>query len=159
MPRKLTQCCRATGSGWLRAAGSALARGGNGQATRQWPVSIEWSPTAARASAHRGMNDQDGMHAIGAAVRASTIDPNPSDGFIGGGYRRLRVDAHRATYVVGGWGGDIITIERVGLAFLGHAAKLGMFVRVDHLRLRYGSTGGGRGPVRGDAGGGAAASG
>ena len=72
---------------------------------------IEWSP-AARASARRYMDDQDGMRAIGAAVSALAADPNPPDAFIRGDYRRLRVGAYRIMYVVED---DIITIERVDL--------------------------------------------
>ena len=44
-----------------------------------------------RASARRYMDDQDGMRAIGAAVNALAVDPNPPDAFIRGDYRRLRV--------------------------------------------------------------------
>jgi hypothetical protein len=39
-------------------------------------VRVEWSP-AARASARRFMEDQDGMRAIGAAVAALVLDPYP----------------------------------------------------------------------------------
>ena len=49
---------------------------------------IEWSPKA-RASARRYMDDQDGMHAIGVAVAALALDPNPHNAFIRGDYRRL----------------------------------------------------------------------
>ena len=44
---------------------------------------IEWSPKA-RASARRYMDDQDGMHAIGVAVAALALDPNPQNAFIRG---------------------------------------------------------------------------
>ena len=74
-------------------------------------MKIEWSP-AARASARRYMYDQDGMRAIGAAVSALAVEPNPPDAFIRGDYRRLRVGAYRIMYVVED---DIITIERVDL--------------------------------------------
>jgi mRNA interferase RelE/StbE len=74
-------------------------------------VKIEWSP-AARASARRYMHDQDGMRAIGAAVNALAVEPNPPDAFIRGDYRRLRVGVYRIMYVVED---DIITIERVDL--------------------------------------------
>ena len=43
---------------------------------------IEWSP-AARVSARRFMEDQDGMRAIGAAVAALALDPYPAEGFTG----------------------------------------------------------------------------
>jgi hypothetical protein len=52
------------------------------------------------------------MRAIGAAVSALAVDPNPPNVFIRGGYRRLRVSAYRVVYVVED---DIITIERVDL--------------------------------------------
>ena len=55
---------------------------------------IEWSPKA-RASARRYMDDQDGMHAIGVAVAALAVDPNPQNAFIRGDYRRLRVGPYR----------------------------------------------------------------
>ena len=74
-------------------------------------MKIEWSP-AARASARRYLHDQDGMHAIGAAVSAQAVDPNPPSALIRGDYRRLRVGAYRLMYVVED---DIITIERVNL--------------------------------------------
>jgi len=50
--------------------------------------------------------------AIGAAVNALAVDPNPPDAFIRGDYRRLRVGIYRIMYVVED---DIITIERVDL--------------------------------------------
>ena len=74
-------------------------------------MKIEWSPEA-RASTRRYMHDQDGMRAIGAAVNALAVDPNPPNAFIRGDYRRLRVGAYRLMYVVED---DIITIERVDL--------------------------------------------
>ena len=74
-------------------------------------MKIEWSP-AARASARRYMDDQDGIRAIGAAVSALAVDPDPPDAFIRGDYRRLRVGVYRIMYVVED---DIITIERVDL--------------------------------------------
>ncbi len=74
-------------------------------------MKIEWSP-AARASARRYMDDQDGMRAIGTAVSALAVDPNPPAAFIRGNYRRLRVGAYRVMYVVED---DLITIERVDL--------------------------------------------
>jgi mRNA-degrading endonuclease RelE of RelBE toxin-antitoxin system len=72
-------------------------------------VKIEWSE-AARASARRYMGDQDGMHAIAAAVRALAVDPNPSDAFARGSYRRLRVGGYRVMCVVEG---DVVTVERL----------------------------------------------
>ena len=56
------------------------------------------------------MADQDGMRALGAAVTALAVDPNPPGAFIRGDYRRLRVGAYRVMYVVEG---DLITVERV----------------------------------------------
>ena len=72
-------------------------------------MKIEWSDTA-RASTRRYIDDQDGMHAIAAAVSALAVDPNPPDAFVRGSYRRLRVGAHRVMYVVEE---DVVTIERV----------------------------------------------
>ncbi len=72
-------------------------------------MKIEWSDTA-RASTRRYIGDQDGMHAIAAAVSALAVDPNPPDAFVRGSYRRLRVGAYRVMYVVEE---DIVTIERV----------------------------------------------
>lgn len=72
---------------------------------------IEWSP-AARASAGRYLDDQDGMRAIGAAISALAADPDPPDAFVRGDYRRLRIGAYRVMYVVED---DSITIERVDL--------------------------------------------
>jgi hypothetical protein len=56
------------------------------------------------------MEDQDGMHAIGAAVAALALDPYPPWGFHQGEYHRLRVGWFRVVYVVED---DLITIERV----------------------------------------------
>jgi ParE toxin of type II toxin-antitoxin system, parDE len=61
------------------------------------------------------MDDQDGMRAIGAAVSALAVDPNPPDAFIRGDYRRLRVGAYRVMYVVED---DVVTIKRVDLGAL-----------------------------------------
>jgi hypothetical protein len=52
------------------------------------------------------------MRAIGAAVNALAVDPNPPSAFIRGDYRRLRVGSYRLMYVVED---NIITIERVDL--------------------------------------------
>ena len=73
---------------------------------------IEWSP-AARASARRYMEDQDGMRAIGVAVAALALDPYPPEGFHQGEYHRLRVGRFRVVYVVEL---DLITVERVDRA-------------------------------------------
>jgi mRNA-degrading endonuclease RelE of RelBE toxin-antitoxin system len=72
-------------------------------------VRIEWSP-AARASARRYLEDQDGMRAIGAAVAALALDPYPQEGFHQGEYHRLRVGRFRVVYVAED---DLITVERV----------------------------------------------
>jgi mRNA-degrading endonuclease RelE of RelBE toxin-antitoxin system len=72
-------------------------------------VRIEWSP-AARASARRYMEDQDGMRAIGAAVAALVLEPYPLEGFHEGEYHRLRAGRFRVIYVVED---DLITVERV----------------------------------------------
>ena len=58
------------------------------------------------------MHDQDGMRAVGAAVSALAVEPNPPAAFIRGDCQRLRVGAYRIMYVVED---DIITIERVDL--------------------------------------------
>jgi len=81
---------------------------------RRWPncsatVKIEWSP-AARASARRYMQDQDGMRAIGVAVAALADDPYPAGAFHRGEYHRLRVGLYRVVYMVDG---DLITVDRV----------------------------------------------
>ena len=44
------------------------------------------------------MDDQDGIHAIGVAVAALAVDPNPQNAFIRGDYRRLRVGPYRVMY-------------------------------------------------------------
>jgi mRNA-degrading endonuclease RelE of RelBE toxin-antitoxin system len=62
------------------------------------------------ASAARFIADQDGMHAINAAVIALADDPDPSEAFIRGAYRRLRVGYYRVLYKVEG---DLITVVRV----------------------------------------------
>jgi hypothetical protein len=72
-------------------------------------VKIEWSP-AARASARRYLEDQDGMRQIGAAVAALAADPHPLEAFHRGDYHRLRVGRFRVAYVIDG---DLITVERV----------------------------------------------
>jgi mRNA-degrading endonuclease RelE of RelBE toxin-antitoxin system len=72
-------------------------------------VRIEWSP-AARASARRYMEDQDGMRAIGAAVAALALDPVPPEAFHRADYHRLRVGRFRVVYVVDD---ALITVERV----------------------------------------------
>jgi hypothetical protein len=72
-------------------------------------VRIEWSP-AAIVSARRHMEDQDGMHAIGAAVARLADDPYPAEAFHRGEYHRLRVGRYRVTYVVEP---EVITVRRV----------------------------------------------
>jgi mRNA-degrading endonuclease RelE of RelBE toxin-antitoxin system len=72
-------------------------------------VRIEWSP-AARASARRYLEDQDGMRRIGVAVAALAADPYPPEAFHRGDYHRLRVGRFRVVYVIDG---DLITVERV----------------------------------------------
>jgi mRNA-degrading endonuclease RelE of RelBE toxin-antitoxin system len=72
-------------------------------------VTIRWTPSAA-ASARRFLHDQDGMHAIGAAVTALAEDPLPAEGFHRGRYHRLRVGTYRILYVIDH---DVITVERV----------------------------------------------
>jgi mRNA-degrading endonuclease RelE of RelBE toxin-antitoxin system len=72
-------------------------------------VRIEWSPSA-RASARRFMADQDGMHAIGAAVAALADNPLPAAGFHAGQYHRLRVSNYRVVYIVEA---GLITVSRV----------------------------------------------
>jgi len=56
------------------------------------------------------MHDQDGMHAIVAAVDALADDLTPAHGFHRGRYHRLRVGDYRIVYVIDG---NLITIERV----------------------------------------------
>lgn len=70
---------------------------------------IEWSP-AARASARRYLEDQDGMRRIGAAVAALAADPYPPGAFHRGAYHRLRIGRFRVVYVIDD---DLITVERV----------------------------------------------
>lgn len=72
-------------------------------------MKIEWSP-AARASARRYLEDQDGMRQIGAAVAALAEDLHPPEAFHRGDYHRLRVGRFRVAYVIDG---DLITVERV----------------------------------------------
>jgi mRNA-degrading endonuclease RelE of RelBE toxin-antitoxin system len=72
-------------------------------------MKIEWSP-AARASARRYMEDQDGLRAIGAAVAALAGNPYPPEAFHRGEYHRLRVGLYRVVYMVDG---DLITVEHV----------------------------------------------
>lgn len=75
-------------------------------------MKIEWSP-AARASARRYMDDQDGMRAIGVAVARLAEDPYPPEAFHRGGYHRLWVGQYRVVYIVDD---DLITVERVDRA-------------------------------------------
>ena len=72
-------------------------------------MKIEWSP-AARASARRYLEDQDGMRQIGAAVAALAKDPHPPEAFHRGDYHRLRFGRFRVAYVIEG---DLITVERI----------------------------------------------
>jgi mRNA-degrading endonuclease RelE of RelBE toxin-antitoxin system len=72
-------------------------------------VRIEWSP-AARASARRYLDDQDGMWSIGAAVAALAADPYPPEAFHRGDYHRLRAGPFRVVYVIDG---GLITVEHV----------------------------------------------
>jgi mRNA interferase RelE/StbE len=61
-------------------------------------VRIRWSEIAL-ASAARFIADQDGMHAINAAVAALADDPEPPGAFVRGpGYRRLHVGDYRVLY-------------------------------------------------------------
>ena len=76
-------------------------------------MKIEWSP-AARASARRYSEDQDGMRQIGAAVAALAEDPHPPEAFHRGDYHRLRVGRFRVAYVIDG---DLITVERIDRVF------------------------------------------
>lgn len=50
------------------------------------------------------------MRAIGAAVAALADDPAPSEAFIRGDYRRLRVGAYRVAYI---FDNNVITVEHV----------------------------------------------
>jgi mRNA-degrading endonuclease RelE of RelBE toxin-antitoxin system len=72
-------------------------------------VKVEWSP-AARASAGRYLEDQDGMRQVGAAVAGLAEDPYLPGAFHRGDYHRLRVGRFRVAYVIEG---DLITVERV----------------------------------------------
>jgi mRNA-degrading endonuclease RelE of RelBE toxin-antitoxin system len=58
------------------------------------------------------MDDQDGMHRIGAAVTALAADPYPPEAFHRGDYHRLRAGRFRVVYVIDG---DLITVERVDI--------------------------------------------
>jgi len=71
-------------------------------------VKIEWTP-AARASARRYINDQDGMRAIGAAVTRLAENLYLPEAFHRGDYHRLRVGQYRVVYVVDD--DALITIE------------------------------------------------
>jgi mRNA interferase RelE/StbE len=71
-------------------------------------VRIEWSP-AARASARRYMEDQNGMRTISAAVIRLAENPYPPEAFHRGDYHRLRVGQYRVVYIVED---DLITVER-----------------------------------------------
>jgi mRNA-degrading endonuclease RelE of RelBE toxin-antitoxin system len=62
-------------------------------------VRIEWSP-AARASARRYMEDQNGMRTINAAVIQLAENPYPPEAFHRGDYHRLRVGQYRVVYIV-----------------------------------------------------------
>jgi mRNA interferase RelE/StbE len=72
-------------------------------------VRVEWSP-AARASARRYAEDQDGIRGIGVAVAALAADPYPASAFHRGDYHRLRVGQFRVVYAVDG---GLITVVRV----------------------------------------------
>jgi mRNA interferase RelE/StbE len=66
---------------------------------------IEWSD-AGTASARRFMrDDQDGLLAVGLAIRALADDPYPAEAF-----HRLHVGDYRVPYYIDE---DLITIERV----------------------------------------------
>lgn len=73
---------------------------------------IRWTDGAVQSAA-RFVADQQGMHAINAAVRALADDPAPPEAFVRGEYRRLHVGAYRILYQVKD---DLITIERVDRA-------------------------------------------
>jgi hypothetical protein len=62
-------------------------------------VKIEWSP-AARASARRYMADQDGMHAIGAAITQLASSPYPPEALHRGDYHRLRAGPYRVSKTI-----------------------------------------------------------
>lgn len=70
---------------------------------------VEWS-AAAQSSVRRYMRDQDGMHAITAAVASLAEDPYPAEGFHRGDWHRLRLGAYRVLYAVEG---DVVTVVRV----------------------------------------------
>ncbi len=70
---------------------------------------IEWSP-AARASARRYVEDQNGMRTISAAVIRLAENPYPPEAFHRGDYHRLRAGQYRVVYIVED---DLITVERV----------------------------------------------
>jgi mRNA interferase RelE/StbE len=72
-------------------------------------VKIIWYEIA-RASLRRFMADQAGVLAVNRAVAALAEDPAPSEAFIRGIYRRLRVGRYRILYEVRG---DTIIIVRV----------------------------------------------
>ena len=72
-------------------------------------MKIEWSP-AATALARKYMHDQVGMRAMGAAVAALAVDPNPPEAFHRGRYHRLRVGRYRVVYTIDD---DVITVDRV----------------------------------------------
>jgi mRNA interferase RelE/StbE len=65
------------------------------------------------ASAARFTSDQDGIHAINAAVAALADDPEPPEAFIRGSYRRLRVGAYRVMYAVEDDQVTVIRVDRV----------------------------------------------
>ena len=54
--------------------------------------------------------DQPGMHAMNAAIRALTRDPEPPGGEHHGTYHRLKAGQYRIVYDIAG---DLITIRRV----------------------------------------------
>lgn len=58
--------------------------------------------------------------AIGVAVSALAADPNPSDAFVRGDYRRLKVGGYRTTCVIEV---DVITIELANCLFIPRACS------------------------------------
>ena len=74
-------------------------------------MKIEWTPEA-QQTLRRYMRDQQGMHAIHAAVRALAGDPTPPESFAWGkdGDHRLRVGPYRLMYRLGD---DVISIGHV----------------------------------------------
>lgn len=72
-------------------------------------MKVEWSSTA-RETSIRYLDDQDGMRAIVAAVVSLAEEPAPTEAFVRGEYRRLRVGPYRIGYNVED---DLITINRV----------------------------------------------